>query len=73
MGTGRGRLLVGALVVAAVAILVFKVPVSTVIILAAVLACPLMMMGMHGGHGGGHGDHGSRAPRNGARPRSGDR
>jgi hypothetical protein len=34
------------------------VPIATLLPLAFILACPLMMMGMHGGHGG-HGGHGT--------------
>ncbi|WP_062641050.1 DUF2933 domain-containing protein [Streptomyces maremycinicus] len=34
------------------------VPIGTVILLAVLAACPLMMLMMHGGHGGGmHGGH----------------
>lgn len=53
---GRGRLVALALVAAGVALFVFKVPLSTVLLFGLVLACPLMMAGMHGGHGG----HGRR-------------
>lgn len=49
---GRGRLAALALVAAGVAVVVFKVPLSTVLLFALVLACPLLMAGMHGGHGG---------------------
>jgi hypothetical protein len=40
-----------AVAIAFVGALAFGVPVSTLLLLAAVLACPLMMMFMMGGHG----------------------
>jgi hypothetical protein len=47
-----------AVAVAFVGALAFGVPVSTLLLLGVVLACPLMMMFMMGGHsmGGGHDD-----------------
>lgn len=48
--------LTGAVAAAAVAL---GVPVSTLVLAGAVLACPMMMMTMHGGHGShGHEGHG---------------
>ena len=54
-----------AVAVAFVGALAFGVPISTLLLLAAVLACPLMMMSMMGGHGmgGGHGSDDSSAGR----------
>ena len=45
-----------AVAIAFVGALAFGVPVSTLALFAAVLACPLMMMFMMGGHGHGS-DH----------------
>ncbi len=38
-------------VVAAVSVFVFKIPISNVLFFGLVLACPLMHVFMHGGHG----------------------
>ncbi len=59
----RHRGLVGGIAaLAVVGALWAGVPASTLLLLAVVLACPLMMMTMHGGGGhgglGGHGGHG---------------
>lgn len=43
------------------AVTVFHVSLGTVLVFLAVLACPLMMLGMHGGRGH-HGEH-DAAPR----------
>lgn len=50
---------------------------STIIVLALLLACPLMMLFMHRGHGEKHSmretDHGDQDERNSAAPRSAER
>lgn len=46
--------LIAVMAVAAVALKLL--PLGTVLILAVVLACPLMMLFMHGGHGSEHHD-----------------
>lgn len=43
-------------VIATVAVVSFGLPVWVVLLLGLVVACPLLMSGMHGG--GGHGGHG---------------
>lgn len=47
-------LLLGA--AAVVAVVVFGIPVRSLFVFAAILACPISMLFMHGGHGG----HGGR-------------
>ncbi|MFR9802802.1 hypothetical protein ACL02T_10925 [Pseudonocardia sp. RS010] len=68
--------LAGAFVILGVA--AFGLPLSSLLLLAVVLACPLMMMfmmrGMHGGGGhDGHGGHGAPRDRNEDRGREADR
>lgn len=51
-----------ALAILAVGLIALGVPVSTLLLVALLLTCPLMMMFMHGGHGN-HGDHAAVGPR----------
>lgn len=58
--------------VAVVGALWAGVPAGTLLVLALVLACPLMMLTMHGGGGhGGHGGHGGEEREAGPDPRRG--
>ncbi|MFF9136713.1 DUF2933 domain-containing protein [Streptomyces albogriseolus] len=60
----------GLLAIAAAIVVVglaaLGVPLSILLVLALVAACPLMMLMMHGGHGnhGGHGDGGRHTDQN---------
>lgn len=41
------------IVLAVVAVTLFKIPISNVVFFGLILACPLMHVIMHGGHGDG--------------------
>jgi len=59
MAVNRGPVIGVALAAAAAVVLLAGVPVSRLLTLLLVLACPLMMVFMHRGGHGGHRSHGA--------------
>ena len=59
--------MIAAVAILAVAAVALKLlPLGTVLTLALVLACPLMMLFMHGGHRAEHGESAATDPHRGA-------